>query len=343
MAGISMRELADLLGVSTASVSVALRGKSGISEETRRRILEEAHRQGYDMGRLSTPDAKGRIEIIDLTYRGHSAPPEDSLYYRQFLEAVANELTVRGYQLCGPFAPSEPGFLSRPPADGGILIGAAATAEQLNQYQTLGIPFVVTGISSEVFPSNTVAHDNHAGIRSALLYLHKLGHTRIGYLRSLGMAPGEDRQQAWQYEMCRLQLTPGEFLDISQAADCHDPESMLKHLHGWLDNSLPKATAFLCDNDSMAAAFMRALRDKGLIPGRDISVIGFDDMPFSAFLEPPLTTVRTCEPELGIAAASLLLRCIEQPCRAHWHIEIGTALVERLSVCRAADTLPPNI
>ena len=45
MAGISMRELADLLGVSTASVSVALRGKSGISEETRRRILEEAHRQ----------------------------------------------------------------------------------------------------------------------------------------------------------------------------------------------------------------------------------------------------------------------------------------------------------
>ena len=58
MAGISMRELADLLGVSTASVSVALRGKSGISEETRRRILEEAHRQGYDMGRLSTPDSK---------------------------------------------------------------------------------------------------------------------------------------------------------------------------------------------------------------------------------------------------------------------------------------------
>ena len=57
MAGISMRELADLLGVSTASVSVALRGKSGISEETRRRILEEAHRQGYDMGRLSRPDS----------------------------------------------------------------------------------------------------------------------------------------------------------------------------------------------------------------------------------------------------------------------------------------------
>ena len=86
MAGISMRELADLLGVSTASVSVALRGKSGISEETRRRILEEAHRQGYDMGRLSTPDSKGLIEIIDLTYRDCFHVPEDSFSHTLFVQ-----------------------------------------------------------------------------------------------------------------------------------------------------------------------------------------------------------------------------------------------------------------
>lgn len=334
MAGISMRELADLLGVSTASVSVALRGKAGISEETRQRILEEARRQGYDMSRLSTPDFKGLIEIVDLTYRGHGMAPEDSLYYNQFLDAVSRELTGRGYRLCGPFAPSEPGFASRPPADGGILLGAAAAPEQLRQYQTLGIPFVVTGISAEVFPANTVSHDNLAGIRSALLYLRDMGHTRIGYLRSLGMAPGEERQQAWQYEMFRQKLTPGEVLDLSESTDYTDPESILQRLHDWLDRGFPAATAFVCDNDSLAAAFMRALRDKGRIPGRDVSVIGFDDMPFSAFLEPPLTTVRTSEPELGIAAADLLLRCMEHPGRSHWHIKIGTALVERMSVCR---------
>lgn len=343
MAGISMRELADRLGVSTASVSVALRGKSGISEETRQRILEEAHRLGYDMGRLSTPDFKGMIELVDLTYRGHCTPPEDSLYYNQFLEAVSKELTGRGYQLAGPFAPSEPGFLSRPSADGGILLGAAATDDQIRQYQTLGIPFVVTGVSSDIFPANTVSHDNHAGIRSALLHLKDLGHTHIGYLRSLIMAPGEDRQQAWQYEMYRLQLTPGEVLDISNEPDNTNPEIMLGRLHDWLNRGLPKATAFLCDNDSLAAAFMRALRDKGLIPGRDISVIGFDDMPFSAFLEPPLTTVRTHEPELGIAAADLLLRCMERPGRSHWHIKVGTALVARSSVCRPPGApLPPE-
>lgn len=335
MSGISMRELADLLGVSTASISVALRGKPGISEETRQRILEEAHRQGYDMGRLSAPEFKGLIEIIDLTYRGHGMPPENSLYYNQFLEAVSGEVTGRGYQLGGPFAPSEPGFLSRPTADGGILLGAAATVDQIRQYQTLDIPFVVTGVSSDLFPANTVSHDNHGGIRSALLYLQKLGHTRIGYLRSLGMSPGEDRQQAWQYEMSRLQLSPGEVLDISKEPGNTSPEILLGLLHNWLDRGLPAAGAFLCDNDSLAAAFMRSLRDKGLIPGHDISVVGFDDMPFSAFLEPPLTTVRTCEPELGVAAANLLLRCLEQPGRTHWHIKVGTSLVERMSVCPA--------
>ncbi len=329
MTGISMRELADLLGVSTASVSVALRGKSGISEETRQRILEEARRQGYDMGRLSAPDSKGLVEILDLTYRGHGVPPEDSLYYNQFLEAVSKELTRQGYQLSGPFAPSDPGFLSRPPADGVILLGAAATADQIRQYQTPGVPFVVTGISSDALAADTVSHDNHAGIRSALLYLQRLGHTRIGYLRSLCMAPGEDRQQAWQYEMYRLQLTPGEILDISSEPDNTRPEILLGRLHDWLEHRLPKASAFLCDNDS--------LRDKGLIPGRDISVVGFDDMPFAAFLEPPLTTVRTYEPELGIAAASLLLRCMERPKTAHWHIKVGTTFVERASVCKNED------
>ena len=67
MAGISMKELADALGVSTASVSVALRGKSGISEETRGRILAEARKRGYDMSRLSGAQTKGVIEIIDYT------------------------------------------------------------------------------------------------------------------------------------------------------------------------------------------------------------------------------------------------------------------------------------
>ena len=58
----------------------------------------------------------------------------------------------------------------------------------------------------------------------------------------------------------------------------------------------------------------------------------------AAFLEPPLTTVRTYEPELGIAAADLLLRCMERPGTTHWHIKVGTTFVERASVCKNEDS-----
>lgn len=333
MAGISMRELADLLSVSTASVSVALRGKPGISEETRRRILEEAHKHGYDMGRLSTPESNGLIEIIDFTYRGNLNAPEDALYYNQFLEYASRELTEQGYQVSGPFAPSEPGFLHRPPADGGIVLGACASVEQLTQYKSLGIPFVVTGISPEVFPANTVAHDNHSGIRTAILHLKELGHSCIGYLRSLQEAPGQEREQAWRYEISRQGLVLGEYLDLSEEANLNDPKSTLEYFHAWLDHGFPRSTAFLCDSDSLAAAFMRAFRDKGHIPGNDISVIGFDDMPFSALLEPPLTTIHTSEPELAFASVQLLLHCMKHPGQPHWHVRIETSLVKR-ETCR---------
>ena len=73
MAGISMRELAELLEVSVASVSVALRGKPGISSETRARILEEARIRGYDMSRLNAASSKGVIEVLDYTYYSRSS------------------------------------------------------------------------------------------------------------------------------------------------------------------------------------------------------------------------------------------------------------------------------
>jgi DNA-binding LacI/PurR family transcriptional regulator len=81
MPDISMRDLAEILGVSVASVSVALRGRSGISEETRARILNEAQKRGYDMSRLSSPQSKGLIEVIDYTYERLGVTVDRSAYY----------------------------------------------------------------------------------------------------------------------------------------------------------------------------------------------------------------------------------------------------------------------
>ena len=306
MAGISMRELAELLEVSVASVSVALRGKPGISSETRARILEEARIRGYDMGRLNAASSKGMIEVLDYTYYSRSAAPEEIPYYRQFLDAVTETISRHGYTLSGSFHPTEPGFSSRPSANGSIILGAGISPQELTEYQQRGIPFVIAGNSFSAFPVNTVSHDNFYGIQAGIAHLVSLGHTKIGYVHSLEGIPGQERYQAYRFAIQEKELEYGE-------------------------QGLPTATAFLCDSDLTAASLMRALRSHHLIPGRDISVIGFDDQPFAALLEPPLTSVHTYEPELGAAVAEQLIFCLEHPGCRYRHVRLGTELVIRES------------
>ena len=353
MAGISMRELAELLEVSVASVSVALRGKPGISSETRARILEEARIRGYDMSRLNAASSKGVIEVLDYTYYSRSATPEEIPYYRQFLDAVTETISRHGYTLSGSFHPTEPGFSSRPSANGSIILGAGISPQELTEYQQRGIPFVIAGNSFSAFPVNTVSHDNFYGIQAGIAHLVSLGHTKIGYVHSLEGIPGQERYQAYRFAIQQKELEYGERVDITMADrrpaaenDCNGSseinqkriltgtelsEYWLSRLHAWLEQGLPTATAFLCDSDLTAASLMRALRSHHLIPGRDISVIGFDDQPFAALLEPPLTSVHTYEPELGAAVAEQLIFCLEHPGCRYRHVRLGTELVVRES------------
>ncbi len=341
MAGISMRELAELLNVSVASVSVALRGKPGISEETRARILEEAKKRGYDMNRIHTPFSKGLIEVLDYTYYSRSTAPEEIPYYRQFLDAVTTTINNQGYTLSGPFHPTEPGFSSRPPADGSILLGAGISLQELAEYRQRGIPFVIAGNSLSEFPVNTVSHDNFYGIQAGIAHLVSLGHSKIGYIRSMGGPPGRERYQAYRYAVQEKGLEYGEYVDITwdAAYQRQKPfftgtelsEYWISRLHTWLEQGVPSATAFLCDSDLTAASLMRVLRSHSLIPGEDISVIGFDDQPFAALLEPPLTSVHTYEPELGAAVAEQLIFCLEHPGCRYRHVRLGTELMIRES------------
>lgn len=331
MAGISMRELAESLGVSVASVSVALRGKSGISEETRVRILEEAKKRGYDMTKLSVSESKGIIEIIDYTYYNHKAGATKEMftYYTQFIDAATAAIEEYGYQISGPYNPKEPGFSSRPNASGAILLGAAISKEELELYRKGKKPFVVSGNSMNRMAVNTVTHDNYYGIAVALEHLISLGHEKIGYICSVGGNIGTERYHAFLSEMAIKQLVPANNLDLRK----EEADSMLNVINDWLDQNKLEATAIICDNDFIAASMMRALRDHEMVPGKDVSVIGFDDQPFSALLEPPLTTVRTYEAELGAVSVEQLVYCLEHPGCKFRHVYVGTELVTRVSTC----------
>lgn len=334
MAGISMKELADRLGVSTASVSVALRGKSGISEQTRMRILAEARRLGYDMSRLSDTQAKGVIEMIDYTYyTQNSAPRNPDPYYSLFVDAATAAITKKGYTALGPIPAMGRELMADSSAQGYILLGAGMDTEQLKPYMEGSVPFVISGHPMEELPVTTVVHDNFYGIHSALRHLADLGHQRIGYVRSIGGPSGDERYEAYQKGMASLGFDHSgiDIVDIIGREDFFDTEDIVKRINASFAKQPPTATAFICDMDLTAAALMRALRSIGKIPGKDIAVVGFDDQPVSSLLEPPLTSVRTFEPELADACVEALVYNMEHPGARFRHIRIGTELIIRAS------------
>ncbi|NLM62343.1 MAG: LacI family transcriptional regulator [Clostridiales bacterium] len=328
MSDISMRQLAEILGVSVASVSVALRGRSGISEETRARILEEARKRGYDMSRLSSPPVKGLIEVIDFSYHKSGTTIDQFAYYSQLLEAIGSRLSDEGYEMSGPYNPGEASFSSRPKALGAILIGSMISDDELQRFAKSKVPFVVAGNPMTHTPVNSVSHDNVGGITAAVDHLLSYGHTRIGYIKLTGGAIGDERYRTFEQALSAKGLTPACLWDFS---DRYSPSRLpeLSDLAAKLGGDPYPGTAAICDEDMIAIMFMRLMRDKGFIPGKDISVIGYDDVPVAALMEPPLTTVRTFEPQLGTSAVELLLSCIANPHFQYRHVYIGTELIVR--------------
>ena len=329
MKGISMRELAQSLGVSVASVSVALRGKPGISEETRIRILTEARKSGYDMNRLSAESSKGSIEIVDYTFYdslkelGYTHP-----YYYQFIDSASLGIMQQGYSFAGLYSPLSPNFKNRPQVTGSILIGAPDSPTEWEAWKSSGIPFVISA-TMDYEPVTTVAHDHFFSIWTGIKHLMSLGHHHIGYVRSINGLIGDARYQAYKTCMESYGLSQAEKLNVTISLITPDYEDALRQFDSIFDRHIPTATAFICDSDYISISLMRALRDHGLVPGQDISVVGFDDLPVSSMQEPPLTTIHPYEPSLAMACVEQLVFSIEHPGSLFRHVRIGTDLVVR--------------
>jgi ABC-type glycerol-3-phosphate transport system substrate-binding protein len=134
--------------------------------------------------------------------------------------------------------------------------------------------------------------------------------------------------------LSKKDLSPVCCWDYSDEYNVMNPPKLSVIRKSFGNNAYP-GTAVICDSDLTAIVFMRVMREHGLVPGLDISIVGYDDLEVAALMEPPLTSVRTFESELGSSTADLLISCIEQPGIMYRHIHIGTELRVR------ASTAPP--
>lgn len=331
------KDIAQHLGISQAAVSLALRGRPGVSEETRTQILDTARQLGYPLEERARPDRAGMIQLV--IYKRHGKVFSDTPFFEQLTQGVAEQAGALGYHLSMSYfygSQSQQEQLNSirtlKPA-GIVLLATEMRVVDIPQFFSLGVPMVVLDNFFKTEDCDLVGIDNRYGAWNAVRYLISCGHTRLGYLhssvdirnfslRSEGYLMGcKALPEAAARDAARRVVRVGTTPDAA-AAD------MRTYLSG--EPVLP--TAFFADNDSIASGCCRAIQEAGLRIPQDVSVIGFDDSSISQTMDPPLTTMRVHKERVGALAVTRLHERICQDLPERVHILVQPSIVVRETV-----------
>jgi LacI family transcriptional regulator, xylobiose transport system transcriptional regulator len=328
----TLAEIARAAGVSTPTVSKVLNGRADVAPATRVRVEELLRQRGYSRRRGGGQPAA----LLDLVF--HELESSWAMEVIRGVENVAREagLNVVLSESAGRLSPGQTwvdGVLARRPT-GVVLVLSNLDAAQRAQLTSRDIPFVVldpAGDPGEDVPS--VGATNWHGGLAATRHLVELGHRRIAVI-------GGPRRM-----MCSRARIDGYRAALETAGLPVDPELIREgsfhHEAGYsigleLLRMRDRPTAVFTGNDLQALGLYEAARELGLTIPRDLSVVGFDDLPIARWIGPPLTTVRQPLTEMAEAAARLVIDLSRGKRPAALRADLATRLVERSS------TAPPQ-
>lgn len=312
---VTIREVARRAGVSIATVSYVLNESAPISEETRARVLAAAAELGYRPSALARGLRARQSHTIG--YSWHHVPRDRwHPILDPFLYSMAQAAEAEGYHIL-TFAQPADGDPWRPyqelmltgRVDGFILSETNRDDPRIRYLLDHDFPFVAFGRANEEWDFPYVDVDNAAGTRMAVEHLVELGHRRIAVIAwPEDSLTGSYRLQGYLEGMTAAGLpVDPDWIIRTEHAEAAGRQAMQMLL------ALPpdrRPTAVVTMSDLMAIGAMNALYEAGLQPGRDVSVVGFDDVPMAQYLRPPLTTLRQPIAEVGAKVVEMLLKLI---------------------------------
>jgi DNA-binding LacI/PurR family transcriptional regulator len=326
----TVTQIAELAGVSVPTVSRVINGQSDVAPQTRAMVEEVIRKHGFR--RLKKPGTKAAL--LELVF--HELEGAYAMEMIKGVERVAGEngLAVVLSEMHGhtPGRGWIEGVLARRPI-GVIAVFSGLTPEQRDQIRSRDIPFVLvdpTGDPGHEFPS--VVASNWSGGFSATRHLLDLGHRRIATItgpnRMLASRARLDGYRA-ALDDASTPVAPeliyeGTFL----------PEDGLIHGRTLLGLAA-RPTAVVTHNDLQALGLYQAAAEAGLRIPDDLSVVGFDDLPITNWVTPPLTTIHQPLTEMAASAANLAIALGRGETPPHHRLELATELVIR------ASTAPP--
>lgn len=328
----TIRELAKLIGVSPATISIVLNKKKGVSDETRKRVLEAIETYHY----IPSVQKIGNTKSVLLMkyYKSGMFVEENQGFISMIVDSIEEQLRMERLGMTLMVAKTELtaalNAIDYSKYCGMIVIATEIMTENYGALQKIPIPFVVVDNTMPNYKYNSVCMNNYENVWMALKYCRECGHSEIGYLGSVSYTEnfnarckafqmyvsefGFQFDKKWQFRVTPTML--GAYDDFMRI----------------LEKKTKLPSCFFAENDTIAFGVMKAMKEKGYRIPQDISIIGFDDIPYASISSPALTTVHVQRNIIGKQSVFQLLQLMDDSRFRSMKTRITGHLVVRDSV-----------
>lgn len=304
---VTIKDIAKQAGVSHSTVSRALRDSSLISDETTNLIKQTASELGYLPSVAARSLKTNRSQALGVIVSNIDDP-----YFSEILQGIEEVAQNNSYSLFMAASQRDSEreqmivkAMRQHRVDGVIICSTTFSDAQSSQLSKYGIPIVVVNNQAAEDYRYSIYHDDVDGSRQLTRHLIELGHRKIAYLgNSLSGRTTQDRLSGFRQEMKTAGLSiPDSFIYEISGSEPENASPAAKHFLDLEDGP----TALVCFNDMMAIGVLKILQQRSVRVPEEFSITGFDNIVFSNYTNPPLTTFDQPKRFIGQKAAELIL------------------------------------
>jgi len=304
----TIKDIAEKAGVSIATVSYVLNGKKKVSEQTRIKIQKIIQESGYEFNGAARDLKNKQNNIVGICLESLRGP-----FFSELIDGIETAATDVEYNFIittniGGERSSAVKILSERRVDGAIILSPNLSNEFIHSLVLKNIPLVLLDRKFEHDRVNTILLNNRSGIQQAIEHLHQKALTKIAFLSGVETHfDNKERVAAYIETMEKIHLKH----EIQIYKGNFRQESGRNLATQIISKEIPMPEAIICANDEMAIGVIHALKEHGFNIPQDISIIGFDDILVSRYIQPLLSTISHPKFELGKLAFETLLSLLK--------------------------------
>lgn len=338
-------DIAKIAGVSPASVSLVLNGKPGVGEATRQKILRIAGELGYELEKVpfrsgygeKQPSTTARdICFLRIARHGHTVNRDHDVFIADYIEGLGVAARDHNLSLDVQTFKTTPidevvDAAAKLNASGFVVLGTELSSPDIEEFSRLSKPVVFIDTYNDFLDFDFVDMNNEDSVYRIVSHFHERGHRDIGIVTgAIETRNFKLREEGFAASLAALGLKRDvrfDFIvDQTYQGARNDMAKALAQGH-------PLPSALFCANDVIACGCLKALTAAGMKVPEDISLAGFDDLPLSAVVDPPLTTIQVSKAKIGQTAVELLAaRILKDSDTPPMKVLIGGKLILRRSV-----------